>query len=144
MSPRVIRLPMSGGDRKHYVRELKAAQREHPRLLAEAIEAYYVAHRLACQEWNVRQFIGGAADPSPTIGAAIDGGYSMLRVECRACGHSRDFDLREVTRLAKQQVHTLSKSLLCVSCNAHRPNLVSLYDPNAPKPRSPRTAEKPA
>ena len=143
MSPRVIQLPMSGGDRKHYVRELKAAQREHPRLLGQAIDAYYVAHRLACREWNVRQFIGGGAEPSPTIGAAIDGGYTMLRVECRACGHSRDVDLKEVVRLAKQQVHTLSKSLLCATCNAHRPNLVSLYDPTAPNSNPPRAAMKP-
>lgn len=75
MSPRVIQLPLSGGDRKYYVRQLKAAQKEHPRLMDRAIEAYYVAHRLACQEWNTRQFIGGSLDPSPATGAAVDGGY---------------------------------------------------------------------
>lgn len=143
MSPRVIQLPLSGGDRKHYVRELKAAQREHPRLLDRAIEAYYVAHRLACQEWNTRQFIGGSPSPSPTIGAAIDGGYTILKVECRACGHSCDVDLNAVVKLVKHEVHTLTKALRCANCNAHRPNLVELRDPNPPKPTVPRAARKP-
>jgi hypothetical protein len=129
MSPRVIRLPLSGGDRKHYVRELKWAQAAYPRLLDQAIDAYYVAHRLACQEWNVRQFIGGLPSPSPTIGAAIDGGYTILKVECRACGHSCDVDLNTVIKLVKHEIHTLAKALRCANCNAHKPNLVGLYDP---------------
>lgn len=144
MSPRVIQLPLSGGDRKHYVRELKAAQREHPRLLNRAVEAYYVAHRLACQEWNTRQFIGGSVDPSPAIGAAVDGDYTLLKVECSVCGHSRDVDLKNfVEKLAKRYVHTLERSLKCANCNAHHPNLIELRDPNPPKPIVPRAARKP-
>lgn len=144
MSPRVIQLPLSGGDRKHYVRQLREARKEHPRLLDRAIEAYYVAHRLGCQEWNTRQFIGGSPDPSPAIGAAVDGGYTLLKVECRVCGHSRDVDLKEVVeKFPKRYVHTLDQSLKCVSCNAHRPNLVELRDPNPPKPIVPRSARKP-
>lgn len=144
MSPRVIQLPLSGGDRKHYVRELKQAQREHPRLLDRAIDAYAQAHRLGCQEWNMRQFIGGSAEPSPTVGAAVDGGYTLLKIECRVCGHSRDFNLNEVVeKLAKHQVHTLAKSLKCINCNAHKPNLVSLRDPTPPKSPEPRSARKP-
>lgn len=144
MSPRVIQLPLSGGDRKYYVRQLKAAQKEQPHLLVRAIEAYYVAHRLACQEWNTRQFIGGSVDPSPAIGAAVDGGYTMLKVECEVCGHSREVDLTEVVpKLAKRYVHTLANSLKCAECNAHRPNLVELRDPHPPKPIVPRAARKP-
>jgi len=89
MSPRVVQLLMSGGDRKHYVRELKRAQQEHPRQIDRMTDAYNAAHRVAYEEWTVRQFIGGPVDPSPQIGAAIAARCTLLRVECRACGHIR-------------------------------------------------------
>lgn len=139
MSPRIIRLPLSGGDRKHYVRELKQAQARHPGLLGRAMDAYAVAHRLACEEWTVRQFIGGPADPSPTIGAAIDAGCTQLSVECRTCAHRCDVNLREIIWPLKNEVHTLSVRsngkpgpLRCAQCNATRPNLVGFYDPTPP------------
>ena len=61
LSPRIIHLPLSGRDRRHYVRELRAAEQTHRDLPAKVEEAYRAAHRLACQEWSVRQFIGGRA-----------------------------------------------------------------------------------
>lgn len=141
MSPRVIQLPLSGGDRKHYVRELKWAQQEHPRLIDRLIDAYNAAHRVACEEWTMRQFIGGPADPSPQLGAAISAGCTLLRVECRACGHGCDVNLRDLIWPEKSPVHTLSVKangkpgpLRCARCNANRPNLVGLYDPT-PGPR---------
>lgn len=129
MSPRVIQLPMSGGDRKHYVRELKRAREAHARVLDQSIDAYNIAHRLYCEEWTLRQFIGGEVDPSPLIGSAILAGCTQLKVECRSCGHSRDVDLNDVIWPRDKQVHTLAKALRCASCSAHRPNLVGLYDP---------------
>lgn len=135
MSPRVIQMPMSGGDRKHYVRELKWAQAEHVRVLDRAMDAYVVAHRLACEEWTIRQFIGGPADPSPTIGMALDAGWTMLKVECRACGHSCGVNLRDVIWPRKNEIHTLTKALRCAGCGVKRPNLVGLYDPTPEPPR---------
>jgi hypothetical protein len=67
MSPRIIQLPLSGRDRRHYVRELRAAEQAHRDPPAKVEEAYRAAHALACHEWNVRQFIGGPAEPSPRI-----------------------------------------------------------------------------
>jgi hypothetical protein len=58
MSPRIIHLPLSGRDRRHYVRELRAAEQAHRDLPAKVEEAYRAANALACHEWNVRQFIG--------------------------------------------------------------------------------------
>jgi len=58
MSPRIIQLPLSGRDRRHYVRELRAAEQAHRVLPGRVEEAYRAAHRLACQEWSVRQFSG--------------------------------------------------------------------------------------
>lgn len=127
MSPRVIQLPLSGGDRKHYVRELKQAQQAHARLLDRVIDAYAAAHRVACEEWTVRQFIGGPAEPSPQIGAAISAGCTTLQVQCRACLHSCDVNLKEVIWPETKPVHTLP--LRCARCGARRPNMISLYDP---------------
>jgi hypothetical protein len=61
MSPRIIHLPLSGRDRRHYVRELRAAEQAHREMPGRVEEAYRAAHRLACQEWSVRQFLGGPA-----------------------------------------------------------------------------------
>ena len=69
MSPRIVRL-LSGRDRRHYVRELRLAEQAHRELPARVEEAYRAAHRLACEEWSVRQFIGGPAEPSPRIADA--------------------------------------------------------------------------
>ena len=66
MSPRIVRL-LSGRDRRHYVRELRLAEQAHRELPARVEEAYRAAHRLACEEWSVRQFIGAPAEPSPRI-----------------------------------------------------------------------------
>jgi hypothetical protein len=87
MSPRIIQLPLSGRDRRHYVRELRAAEQAHRDLPAKVEEAYRAAHALACHEWSVRQFIGGPAEPSPRIADAIAGGCELLEVRCRRCSH---------------------------------------------------------
>ncbi|MES2671645.1 MAG: hypothetical protein V4673_14675 [Pseudomonadota bacterium] len=134
MSPRVIQLPVSGGDRKHYVRELRQARESHKRVLDRTIDAYNVAHRLYCEEWTLRQFIGGEVDPSPMIGSAVLAGCTLLRVECRTCGHGREIDLKEIIWPREKQVHTLTKALRCANCNAHRPNLIGLYDPSPDSP----------
>ncbi len=64
MSPRIVRL-LSGRDRRHYVRELRLAEQAHRELPARVEEAYRAAHRLACEEWSVRQFIGGPIAQQP-------------------------------------------------------------------------------
>jgi hypothetical protein len=84
MSPRIIQLPMSGRDRRHYVVELKAAQAAHPRLLAAVHEAWRAANLLFCEEWNVRQFIGGPAEPSPTLAQAIHARLRQARGSLQA------------------------------------------------------------
>lgn len=137
VSPRIIQLPMSGRDRRHYVRELKAAEQEQRRLVGEVETAYRVAgerlrvaHALACQEWNTRQFIGGDAAPSPVIAEAIDAGYELLEVACRRCSHGELVDLTQVIWPRANQVHTLEKALRCQRCRREerrsRANLVAL------------------
>jgi hypothetical protein len=111
MSPRIIHLPLSGRDRRHYVRELRAAEEAHRDLPAKVEEAYRAAHRLACQEWSVRQFIGGPAEPSPRIDDAIAGGCELLEVRCRRCSHESLIDLTEVVWPREKPVHTLANAM---------------------------------
>ena len=130
MSPRIIQLPLSGRDRRHYVRELRAAEQAHRDLPAKVEEAYRAAHALACHEWSVRQFIGGPAEPSPRIADAIAGGCELLEVRCRRCSHESLIDLTEVVWPREKPVDTLAKVLRCQACKDERkkpqPDLVAL------------------
>jgi hypothetical protein len=130
MSSRIIQFPLSGRDRRHYVRELRAAEQAHRALPGRVEEAYRAAHRLACEEWSVRQFIGGPAEPSPRIVDAIAGGCELLEVRCRRCSHESLIDLTEVVWPREKPVHTLANVLRCQACKDERkkpqPDLVAL------------------
>jgi hypothetical protein len=147
MSPRIIHLPMSGRDRRHYVRELRAAEQAHRSLIGQVEAAYRAAgeqlrqaHGLACEEWNTRQFIGGEAAPSPTIAQAIAAGRELLEVQCKRCGRTELVDLALVIWPREHQVHTLEKALRCQRCKREgsksRANLVALRmrEPIEPAP----------
>jgi hypothetical protein len=151
MSPRVIQMPLSGGDRKHYARELRRVESLHAELV-RGVEAAYgaarehlrSAHRLQCEEWNARLFLGGDEAPSPAIADAIDAGATLLEVKCNACRSTRQVDLRHVIWPRKNQVHTLRPKLFCEPCKVTtgrkmRPMLVGLFDPN-PEPEAPAKA----
>jgi hypothetical protein len=55
-----------------------------------------LAHRLECEEWNARLFLGGGEAPSPTIAAAIDASATLLEMKCNACRTMRRIDLADV------------------------------------------------
>ena len=61
------------------------------RMLAQrAKEARREADRLACEAWTFRMLgYRGPAQPSPTIGDALNGGYGYLEVRCLGCDTSR-------------------------------------------------------
>jgi hypothetical protein len=51
----------------------------------QARAARKAADRLACQAWNKRMLgLQGPAQPSPTIGDALNAGYGYLDVRCAA------------------------------------------------------------
>lgn len=130
-------MPLSGGDRKHYVRELKRTEALHADLVRRTNAAYRTAHQLGCEEWNARQFIGGPAEPSPIIGHAIDAGYELLEVSCRRCGHTERIRLRDLVWPREKTVTSLTRVLFCQPCVADsgrkiRPNLVALLADPAP------------
>src|ERR1700746_1682236 len=57
------------------------------RMSAErAKEARKEADRLACEAWNYRMLgYKGPAQPSPTLGDALNAGYLYLEVKCLGC-----------------------------------------------------------
>lgn len=154
MSPRVIQIPLSGGDRRRYVRELKRVEELHRELVRKVAAAYAaadehlrLAHRAACEEWNARQFIGGDAEPSPLIQHAIDGNFLQLEVRCPQCRTNRMVDLTEVIWPRDKPVHTLKRALYCQPCMSAsrrkvRPELLGLIMPEPPLQEPPRVAQR--
>jgi hypothetical protein len=99
MSPRIIHIPLSGGDRKAQAKGIRYAHGIHNSyfkesvLIRSAAEAKIrEADRLECEAWNAIMWAGGPAMPSPgepqaapTIATAINGGYDFLEAKCNRC-----------------------------------------------------------
>lgn len=143
---RIVQLPVSGRDRRAFARELKRVEEEHRRLIAATAAAYAQAHLIACKEWNARQWLGGAEDPSPRICDAIDAGCVLLEVKCKSCGHADTIDLELVIWPREHPVHTLAKALECRECRKaghrrRRPHLIRL-DTRFPEREPPAAARR--
>ena len=72
MSPRIIQIPLSGGDRKAQAKGIRYAHGLHESyfkesvLIRSAAEAKIrEADRLECETWNAIMWAGGPAMPSP-------------------------------------------------------------------------------
>ncbi len=62
---------------------------------ARAKEARKEADRLACEVWNKRMLgFRGPAQPSPTLGDALNAGYLHLEVRCLGCDTHQTVALR--------------------------------------------------
>src|SRR6476660_4824299 len=99
MSPRIIHIPLSGGDRKAQAKGIRYAQGIHNGYFKESVLIRSVAEakireadRLECEAWNAIMWAGGPAMPSPgepqaepTIVKAINGGYDLLEAKCNRC-----------------------------------------------------------
>jgi hypothetical protein len=108
MSPRIIHIPLSGGDRKAQAKGIRYAHGLHESyfkesvLIRSAAEAKIrEADRLECEAWNAIMWAGGPAMPSPgepqaepTIVKAINGGYDLLEAKCNRCDRVSLVDLR--------------------------------------------------
>src|SRR6476620_967303 len=95
MSPRIIQIPLSGGDRKAQAKGIRHAHGIHESyfkesvLIRSAAEAKMrEADRLECEAWNAIMWAGGPAMPSPgepqaepTIAKAIN----LLEAKCNRC-----------------------------------------------------------
>ncbi len=65
----------------------------------EAARARKSADRLACEAWNARMLgFRGPAQPSPTIGDALNAGYRYLEVRCLGCNTNQTVALDIIRR----------------------------------------------
>nr|WP_081602433.1 hypothetical protein [Afipia clevelandensis] len=128
MMPKHHPLPLSGGDRKALKKELAKSQAmagiladRAAELRAEGERLTREADKLTCESWNEKMWsAGGPTDPSPTIGQALNGGFSWLEVQCSRCRAVSSVDLAILPRPPDTPVHALEDSLRCQRCTGTR------------------------
>jgi hypothetical protein len=134
MSPRIIHIPLSGGDRKAQAKGIRYAHGLHESyfkesvLIRSAAEAKIrEADRLECEAWNAIMWAGGPAMPSPgepqaepTIAKAINGGYDLLEAKCNRCDRVSLVPLRALRHPPDTPVWKLEAALYCQPCSEGR------------------------
>lgn len=86
-----------------------------------ARKAVREADRAEAEAWSVRmEGYGGPAQPSPTTGQCLNGGYGWLEVECNRCKTRASLPLAEVRRPRDTPLWKLEASLKCRSCRKGR------------------------
>jgi hypothetical protein len=79
-----------------------------------AAEARKHADRLAVEAWNKRMLgFQGPAQPSPTLGDALNAGYSYLEVRCLGCDTHQTVSLDIVRRPKATPIHELERYMRC-------------------------------
>ena len=79
------------------------------------------ADQLACIAWNSRMLgYKGPAQPSPTLGAALNAGYGYLEVRCLGCDTNQTVALDIVRRPKHTPVHELERYMRCKDCSQVR------------------------
>jgi len=108
-----------------------------------AKEARKQADRLAVDAWNKRMLgFKGPAQPSPTLGDALNAGYGYLEVRCLGCNTHQTVALDIVRRPKATPIHELERYMRCKDCSevrgypykrshlvALRPTKISASDP---------------
>ena len=86
-----------------------------------ATEARKEADRLAVEAWNKRMLgFQGPAQPSPTLGDAINAGFGYLEVKCLGCNTHQTVALDIVRRPKATPVHELERYMRCRDCSRLR------------------------
>jgi hypothetical protein len=85
------------------------------RIAAErAAEARRQADQLACDAWNKRMLAyKGPAQPSPTLGDALNAGYTYLEIRCLGCDSHQTVALDVVRRPKTTPIHELERYMRC-------------------------------
>jgi len=79
------------------------------------------ADRAAAELWSIQmEAYGGPAQPSPTIGHCLNGGYSCLEVKCHRCGTQASIPLDAIRRPRDTPIWKLEAGLKCRSCGTRR------------------------
>ncbi|MGJ4928618.1 hypothetical protein ACQR1I_14165 [Bradyrhizobium sp. HKCCYLS2038] len=92
------------------------------RIAAEqAARARKKADRLACIAWNKRMLeAGGPAQPSPTLGDALNVGFGYLEVRCLGCNTNQTVALDIIRRPKTTPIHELERYMRCRDCSQLR------------------------
>ena len=86
-----------------------------------ATEARKEADKLAVAAWNKRMLgFQGPAQPSPTLGDAINAGFGYLEVKCLGCNMHQTVALDIVRRPKATPVHELERYMRCRQCSEVR------------------------
>jgi hypothetical protein len=86
-----------------------------------AKEAVREADAAECLLWSEQmEGYGGPAQPSPTIGQCLNGGYGWLEVECHRCKTRASIPLDAVRRSRETPIWKLEAALKCRSCKKGR------------------------
>lgn len=87
----------------------------------EAAKAARAADRAEAEAWSIRmEGYGGPAQPSPSIGQCINGGYGWLEIECCRCKTRASLPLDAIRRPRDTPIWKLESSFRCRSCGTRR------------------------
>ncbi|MBR0714063.1 hypothetical protein [Bradyrhizobium liaoningense] len=92
------------------------------RMAAErAAEARKQADKLACEAWTKRMLaFKDPAQPSPTLGDALNAGYLYLEVRSLGCNTNQTVALDIVRRPKATPIHELERYMRCKDCSEMR------------------------
>src|ERR1700723_2702662 len=83
-----------------------------------ANEARKVPDKLAVKAWNQRRLgYQGPAQPSPTIGDALNAGCGYLEVRCLGCDTHQTVALDILRRPKATPIHELESYMRCKGCS---------------------------
>ena len=86
-----------------------------------AAKARKEADRLACEAWNQRMLgYRGPAQPSPTLGDAVNAGFLYLEVRCLGCDTHQTVALDIVRRPKATPIHEMERYMRCRDCSLVR------------------------
>jgi hypothetical protein len=95
-----------------------------------AAEARREADQLACEAWTKRMLaFKGPAQPSPTLGDALNAGYIYLEVRCLGCDTHQTVALDIVRRPKTTPIHELERCKDCSQVSGYpyeRSHLIAL------------------
>jgi hypothetical protein len=98
--------------------EREDARRDSP---PRGQEGRRAADRAEAEAWSVRmEGYGGPAQPSPTIGQCLNGGYGWLEIECCRCKTRASMPLDAIRRARDTPIWKLEPSFRCRSCGTRR------------------------
>ena len=86
-----------------------------------AAEARREADKIACDAWTKRMLaFKGPAQPSLTLGDALNAGYTYLEVRCLGCDTHQTVALDIVRRPKTTPIHELERYMRCKDCSEVR------------------------